>query len=73
MKATMNHAKKMIRRIFKETKNVKTTKEQRAARKAANDALFFMDGVQTARRDEAEKVVTDAYDSLKRAFEKDSK
>ena len=71
MKATMNHAKKMIRRIFKETKNVKTTKEQRAARKAANDSLFFMDGVQTARRDEAEKVVLDAYTNLQNAFKKD--
>lgn len=69
MRRSMRTAKKEINTIFRQTKNQPTTKEQRAARKVANDALFLIGATAVAKHGEIESNVTGAADDLKKAFE----
>ena len=74
MKATMMQAKKKIGQLLRKTKNIKNmTKEQKAARKAANEALFLMGITPANKREEIEGDITGAAEALKKAFEKKEK
>ena len=70
MRRSMRIAKKEINTLFRQTKNQPTTKEQRTARKAANDALFLIGGTPFAKHGDIEGTVTGAAANLKKVFEK---
>jgi len=65
----MRIAKSNINKVFRATKDQPTTKEQRAARKAANDALFLIGATPVYKHGDIESKVTGAADDLKKAFE----
>jgi len=69
MRRTLNMAKKNINQTLRQTKGKPTTKEQRAARKVANDALYLLKGTPIAKHGEIEAKVTVAASDLKKAFE----
>jgi len=69
MRATLRQAKKEISTLLRKTKGYPTTKEQRAARGAANDALFLIGATPFAKHGEIENKVTGAAADLKRVFE----
>ena len=69
MRRTMTIAKKRINTLLRQTKRQPTTKEQRAARKAANDALFLIGATPIYKHGDIESKVTVAAADLEKAFE----